>query len=194
MTMITPSTELEAVNTMLRAIGESPVSSLYGDVGVDVVTAKHTLMEIMKAVQTEGWIFNTEYDYPLNRNVSGQIVVPANALLVDIARSRFGDIDPVMRGSRVYDRKNHTFIFTVDLKAKIIFGLPFTDMPESARHYVTYRAVRKFQDNSLGSSDLHRYNERDELMARVRFMDEQAEDEDLNFLKDTPGFNQLWSN
>jgi len=191
--MITPTTELEAVNTMLRAIGESPVSTLSGEVGVDVVTARQTLTEIMKAVQTEGWIFNTEYDYPLTRDISGQIVVPANALQVDINKREFFDIDPVMRGNRVYDRKNHTFTFTVDLKAKIIFGLPFTDMPESARHYVTYRAARKFQDNSLGSSELHQFNERDELMARVRFMDEQAEDEDLNFLKDTPGFRQLWS-
>lgn len=191
--MITPSTELEAVNTMLRAIGESPVSSLSGDVGVDVVTARQTLTEIMKAVQTEGWIFNTEYDYPLARDVGGQIIVPANALQVDINKREFHDIDPVMRGNRVYDRKNHTFIFPTDLKAKIIFGLPFTDMPESARHYVTYRAARKFQDNSLGSSELHQFNERDELMARVRFMDEQAEDEDHNFLKDTPGFQSLWS-
>lgn len=192
--MITPSTELEAVNTMLRAIGESPVSTLSGDVGVDVVTARQTLTEIMKAVQTEGWIFNTEYDYPLNRDMSGQIIVPANALQVDIVKNRYSDIDPVMRGNKVYDRKNHTFTFTIDLKAKIIFGLSFTDMPESARHYVTYRAARKFQDNSLGSEELHKFNERDELMARVRFMDEQAEDEDHNFLRDTDGFQQLWSN
>jgi hypothetical protein len=192
--MITPTTELEAVNTMLRAIGESPVSTLSGEVGVDVVTARQTLTEIMKAVQNEGWIFNTEYDYPLNRDISGQIVVPANALQVDINKRDFYDMDPVMRGNRVYDRKNHTFTFTVDLKAKIIFGLPFTDMPESARHYVAYRAARKFQDNSLGSSELHQFNERDEMFARVRFMDEQSEDEDLNFLKDTPGFSQLWSN
>lgn len=192
--MITPSTELEAVNTMLRAIGESPVSTLSGDVGVDVVTARQTLTEIMKAVQTEGWIFNTEYDYPLNRDMSGQIIVPANALQVDIVKNRYSDIDPVMRGNKVYDRKNHTFTFTIDLKAKIVFGLSFTDMPESARHYVTYRAARKFQDNSLGSEELHKFNERDELMARVRFMDEQAEDEDHNFLRDTDGFQQLWSN
>lgn len=191
--MITPTTELEAVNTMLRAINESPVSSLSGDIGVDVVTAKATLNEVMRAVQTEGWAFNTEYKYPLKRDASGNISVPANALVVDVNSRQYAGIDPVLRGTKLYDRMNHTFTFTVDLEARIIFGLNFTDMPQSARHYVTYRAARKFQDDSLGSSDLHQFNVRDEAYARALFVNDQAEDEDLNYLADTPGFQQLWS-
>lgn len=190
--MITPTTELEAVNTLLRAINESPVSTLSGSVGVDVVTARATLAEISKAVQTEGWIFNTEHDYPLTRNLAGEIFVPANALVVDVAKRRYSSIDPVLRGRRLYDRKNHTYTFAQNLQARVVFALPFEEMPESARHYVTYRAARRFQDNSVGSVELHRFNERDELLARARFMDEQAEDEDLNFLKDTADFGQLW--
>lgn len=191
--MITPTTELEAVNTMLRAIGESPTNTLSGEVGVDVVTAKAELAAIMKAVQTEGWLFNTEHGYPLARSPEGIIEVPANALSVDIARSAYPGHDPVLRGQRVYDRENHTYTFSFDLKAKIVFGLNFSEMPESARSYVTYRAARKFQDNSLGSSELHQFNSTDEMWARVRFVNEQAEDEDLNFLKTTADFNKLWS-
>lgn len=183
-----PTTQLEAVNQMLAAIGESPVSSLAGDVGVDVVTAKATLKEVTKAVQTEGWLFNTEHEFPLLRNGDGHIFVPKNAASVDVIRNRFDGTDPVLRGERLYDRKAHTYIFTQDVKAKIIFLLPFEEMPETARHYVTYRACRKFQNNSVGSPELHRYNSTDEMQARIIFMADQAEDEDLNFLRDDPEF------
>lgn len=191
--MITPSTELDAVNTLLRAIGESPVSTLTGDVGVDVVSARATLLEIMKAVQTEGWIFNTEYCYPLTRDGNNEILLPANALSVDVSKRRYPNIDPVWRGGKLYDRKNHTFTFDINLEATIKFALDFEDMPESARHYITYRAARKFESTEQGATDLHQYNERDEMIARARFCDEQAEDEDLNFLTDSPDFVKLWS-
>ncbi|MGH0000105.1 hypothetical protein ACQU0X_08495 [Pseudovibrio ascidiaceicola] len=186
MQMITPTSELEAVNTLLRAISESPVSSLSGDVGVDVVTARATLAEINKAVQTEGWLFNTEDDYPLPRDRDGYVHAPLNALSVAVPKNRGSSIDPVLRGQRLYDRKNHTYEFAHDLAATIIFGLPFEELPESARHYVTYRAARKFQDNNIGTDAMHRFSERDELTARFRFTDEQAADEDLNFLRDSP--------
>lgn len=192
MSIITPTTELEAVNTLLRAIGESPVSTLVGDVGVDVVTARATINEIMKAVQVEGWLFNTEYDYPLTRNVDWEIPVPLNALVVDVPRHKYPTIDPIWRGTKLYDRKNHTYVFDQNLEARVVFALPFEEMPESARHYITYRAARKFENTSQGSDVLHQYNARDEQIARARFVTEQSEDEDLHFLADTPDFIQLW--
>jgi hypothetical protein len=183
---VTPTTQLDAVNQMLAAIGESPVSTLTGDVGVDVVTAKQKLDEVIKAVQTEGWLFNTEHDFPLQRETSGEITVPRNASTVDVQKGRFGDVDPVQRGLRLYDRKNHTYKFDEDQKARIIFLLPFEEMPQTARYYVAYRASREFQDNSVGSEALHKFNSRDEMTARIVFMNDQAEDEDLNFLRDDP--------
>lgn len=189
----TPTTQLEAVNQMLRAIGESPVSTLVGDVGVDVVTAKQTLATIMKSVQTEGWQFNTEYGYPLQRDGNNEITVPGNAASVDVVKGYYGDNDPVLRGTKLYDRKNHTYTFDADLKATIIFLLPFEEMPESARHYIAYRATRKFQDDMVGSNDLNRYNARDEMTARIVFENDQAEDEDLNFIRDDPQLGKIWS-
>lgn len=194
MAIITPTTELEAVNILLQAIGESPTSSLTGNVGVDVVTAQGTLNEVLKNVQSEGWLFNTEHDYPLPRDVNGEIHLPANALSVDVDRTRYYAIDAVTRGTRLYDRKNHTFVFDDDVEAKIIFGLGFTDLPQTARYYVTYRAARRFQDTSLGSSDLHRFNKEDEISARIRFENEQSDDGDLNFLRDDPFLGQIMRN
>ena len=188
---IRPTTELEAVNTMLRAIGQSPVSTLAGDVGVDVVTAKATLRDAQRNVQAEGWMFNTEHDYPLPLDLNGHVNVPANALSVDIIRGNYGGIDPVQRGDRIYDRENHTYVFTAPLKAIVIFGLSFTDMPQTARTYITIRAARRFESDSLGSSETYKFNKRDEMEARAWFEGEQSEDKGLHFLADTPGLSGI---
>ena len=42
-TQITPTTELQAVNTMLSVIGEAPVNSITGTTTVDVSVAKNIL-------------------------------------------------------------------------------------------------------------------------------------------------------
>jgi hypothetical protein len=184
-----PTTRLQAVNMMLRAIGESPVSTLEDDGGLDLPNAEATLDEILIAVLTEGWQFNTEYNYPLVKDLNGNINVPPNTLSCDFQRTHTHD--PVLRGTQVYDRKNHTYSFPENLKATIVFGLPFEQLPQSGRTYVAYRAARKFQDTELGSDALHQYNEADEYRARIVFTDEQADDEDLNLLRDTPGFHRL---
>ena len=42
------TTELEAVNTILSAIGESPVNSLSGTLPIDATQAKNLLTEISR--------------------------------------------------------------------------------------------------------------------------------------------------
>lgn len=66
---LAPTTELEAVNAMLRAIGEAPVSSLSTS-QVDVVTALGILTDLTREVQGEGWRFNTEFGMEVRPTVS----------------------------------------------------------------------------------------------------------------------------
>ena len=51
---VAATTELEAINIMLAAIGEAPVNKLTGSLPVDVKIAQSTLVEINKSVQGEG--------------------------------------------------------------------------------------------------------------------------------------------
>ena len=62
-TQITPTTELQAVNTMLSTIGEAPVNSITGTTTVDVSVAKNILDETSMSIQSQGWNFNTNYEY-----------------------------------------------------------------------------------------------------------------------------------
>ena len=51
---VAATTELEAINIMLAAIGEAPVNSLIGTLPVDVKLAQSTLTEFNKEIQSGG--------------------------------------------------------------------------------------------------------------------------------------------
>ena len=65
------TTKLEAVNTMLGVIGETPVNTLGGTSRpVSVVSAESVLDEVNREVQSRGGHFNTEHDYDFLRRTS----------------------------------------------------------------------------------------------------------------------------
>ena len=156
-------TELEAVNVMLSVIGEAPVNTLEGAATVDVIQAKAVLQQVSREVQSIGWHFNSEKDYPLLPDVNGQIVLAANMVLVDADTEP--DVDVAQRGNKLYDRKGHTFKFTSAIKAEVIYLLGFEDLPQVARQFIVIRAARIFQDRMVGSETLHGYTEVDEKKA-----------------------------
>ena len=160
------STELDAINTMLSVIGEAPVNTLTGTLPADVALAYNTLEEVTREVQLTGWHFNTEENYPLlPKPGSGEIHLPANVVEVTLIDPDSRDI--VQRGRKLYDRANHTYKFTETVEASILSVLPFDELPEVFRWYVTVRASRKFQDKAVGSSEQHGYTAEDERHARA---------------------------
>lgn len=179
----TPTTELEAVNSMLHAIGEAPVSTLESSdpLPVDADVALRILRETNRAVQTRGWHWNTEVDYPLALTVGGDINVPINTLACDTS-GQDADVDVVLRGTRLYDREHHTYTFTKSLKVRLVLLLDFEELPEAARAYINMRAARRFQQGVLGSAVLAGYTEADEVMARALVLEAECESADFNAL------------
>jgi len=182
--LTTPTTELEAVNTILSSIGESPINSLNEQPTHDVVLAINTLKEVSTEVQTEGWNWNTEDDYPLVPNLDNEIVLPTNTVRVHF-RDSFNPLDVVLRGQRLYDRANHTYKFTETLYATITFLLPFEELPETARRYIVIRAARLFQDRAVGAVSLHDFLLQDEARARAALMAEERMQDRPNILSGT---------
>ena len=171
----TKTTRLDAVNTMLGAIGEAPVETLEGAVPVDVQTAKAVLTEVLKEVLSQGWHFNTEHDYPLTRTNEGKIIVPSNVVHIDLDDATYGglDNDVFIRGLYLYDRKNHTYIFSKDLQVTIIQLFDFEELPELVRNYIKLRAARVFQGRILGSDIAAREASVGEIMALVSMKQEE---------------------
>lgn len=178
------TTKLSAVNSMLFTIGESPVNTLEGGTVVDAVTAEQVLDDVSREVQSEGWAFNTEKEYPLSRQMFSPLViyVPDTALSCDPSDK---DDGLIVRGNRLYDPENHTFEFpdTTSVECDIIWHMEFEDLPETARRYITIRASRIFQAGSVGSELIYNFTDRDEYQARQRFRKADSRVRDKNLLK-----------
>lgn len=182
-TVTTPTSELEAVNTMLLVIGESPISSLSAGAAVaDAVTAQNTLSEVNRAVQSKGWHFNTDKSLTLTPAAfTNEITLPTNCIRVDTV-DEDRDLDVAQRGTRLYDRKNHTYEFEDSVKVDMVILLPFTDLPESARHYITVRSARVFQARTVGSDALYQFSREDEQDALIGLKKAEGITGDYNIL------------
>ena len=100
---VAATTELESVNIMLAAIGESPLNSLTGTLPVDARLAQSTLTEVNKEVQSEGWSFNTEIDVTLPRDGSNHVNLSNDILRVDPNIHQHPTIDAIQRALKLYD-------------------------------------------------------------------------------------------
>jgi hypothetical protein len=183
-TGLTPTTELEAVNQMMLAVAESPVNALDDDQSSDAGEALQFLRVESKALQTKGWYFNTDEEFPLSKADDGTVPLPANTLSFLPSGPDKGS-KLTYRAGKVYDRYNNTFTIDRTVYADIVTLLPFEDMPEAARRYVMVCAARKFQDRRLGDGQLHTFHAQDELSAWASFIEREAQDEDHNVVRDS---------
>ena len=179
--MLTPTTEIEAVNTLLESIGESPVSNAEDNGNVDAIHARNVLRRTSREVQGRGWHFNTEKNYRLLPDTQGNIYLPSNVLRADTVGDSV-DQDVVVRGVRLYNRKDHSYSFTAPVFLDMVVYLAFSELPEAVRYYIVCRATRIFQRNAVGSDAIGRYSERDEILALVALQDYEAETADYNVL------------
>lgn len=182
--MLTPTTELEAVNVMLSAIGEAPINAVEDSGVVDAVMARNTLRFINRTVQSRGWHFNTDKDYTLTPTFpSKELVLPRTVLRADTVGAD-SLIDVVVRGNRLYDRKRHTFEFERSVKVDMIVLLDFDELPEPARLYITIKAARKFAEDTVGSPEISHFTSRDEHDLKAALLEYEGDTADYNILTD----------
>jgi hypothetical protein len=175
---IIPTTELEAVNECLENIGQAPVSTISGDLGVDTEIALNFVRKTNRELQSAGWYWNIEVNYPLTPDGAGDILLPSNTLAVDtVGVSR--DRNVVQRGQRLYDKDNFTYDFGTEvLYVELTVGLTFEELPETARRYIAMRAARLFQNRIEATDD--QGDAEDERRAMVVLMQDQLRTEDSN--------------
>tara|TARA_Y100000593_G_scaffold42336_2_gene81147 strand:+ start:2773 stop:3384 length:612 start_codon:yes stop_codon:yes gene_type:complete len=183
MVQLLKTTQLEAVNILLGAIGEAPVSSLENTQLEDVAVAQNILNETIVDVQSTGYNFNTEYNFKINPDIDGNINVPNNTVFADVSnRGTTPHLDVVLRGERLYDRENRTFTFTDPVDLDLILILPWPDLPQPCRRYITVKAARRFQNRVFGSDTLNGFTNTDENEALVQMEQADARSEDANIL------------
>ena len=185
------TTLLEAVNVLLISIGEMPVDNLEREQVGDARVAESTLLEIHKEGQTEGWSWNREEQYPFERDVaSKEIVVPANVM--EWSPDRYYEQRRyVLRGQRVYDTWNRTYKFddqTTEIRADVIWLLPWDDVPEVYNRWVAAKAARVFSARVLGSESVYKYTAVEEQSARALLESNELNTNQYNLLTGDYGY------
>lgn len=150
-TYLESSAELAAVNDILAAIGESPVSSLEGDPNADVANARRILSQVNREVQAKGWTFNIEEGATLSPDAfSGLIEYLPTYLKLTVA----GGTNLVNRGGYVYDTTAKTDVFTNPLTVNLIRLKEYDEMPECFRSYIVAKASRRFNIRFFGAGEI----------------------------------------
>ena len=162
------STELDAVNQILSSVGQAPVTTLDLQ-NPEVSIVLNTLREINKQVQAEGWIYNTERSYELTPDgTSKEILYPSNMLQIDTnVEAHRNEYDVVRRNGKLYDRLHHTYEFTENVKADVVWLFDFTDIPPAIQAYITARAARMCAVKMVGDRELQALLQEQEMMTRA---------------------------
>ncbi|MAK29813.1 hypothetical protein [Acinetobacter sp.] len=171
-------THLNAINTMLSAIGESPTTRtiLDAESSADVVMAKQILDEVNKEVQAQGWHFNTEYEVEFTPDGSTKhIVLGTNIARIDLAPDNEDGRDVIVKYTsgeyRLYDKKDKTYEFSGTVKATVVYFYDFIHIPHAAQHYITIKASRVYQDRLAGTQTHHAFSMQDEFRALADLKD-----------------------
>jgi len=177
--------KLGMVNQCLLAIGEIPLAE--GTVldnlqpGTDGAIARDIVAKTMLNVQSRGWFFNTDRDYRLYPDNDGFISVPPNLLRLDTGRYE-GRQQYILRGNRVYDMVNQSYMFTGYIETDVVWSESYESLPLNAYSYIALRSARQFQETVVGSGDLYTYTVNAEQEALGNFQREQLQYSDYNMI------------
>lgn len=182
-------TRIDAINEMLDAIDEQPISSLNDlDTLEEVHKASRILDRTLLRVLAKGWSCNTSFNTTLKRQPDNHLVLPSNILRIDTTGPH-KHLDVAVRSQegsmQLFNRTDNTWTFNVDPVCDVIVAQEFDDLPIEMRFYVAARAAREFQQHELGNDQVTRAVQRKEAETYAAFMDAEAEQDDANILRDS---------
>lgn len=187
--MTSHTTKLDAVNIILSNIGQSPVVNLISGNPI-VEMAELTLDEISRTVQAEGWIFNTEFSYPLSLDQSNEVVIPGNVIQCDLPVGSGASVQ--RRNGKLYNRTDHTFDFSNyassgSLAVDVIWLFDYEDLPEAIKNYINIRAANVFAGRSVGSAEAVKFGQQEEVLARAGALEYETQQGDYSIFGDSRG-------
>ena len=186
------STELDAVNSILMSVGESPVNTLTVQ-SPEVAIAQSTLRQVCREVQAEGWKFNTETEYPINLDSNNHCIIPNNVLQIDLNHFKhLNDYDVVKRSDngvmKLYDLIEHRFNFENTSENKlyvdVIWMIDFEDVPQVFKDYITQRAARIATNRMVNDTNAAELMATDESLARALALEYDTNQADYNIFND----------
>tara|TARA_Y100000004_G_scaffold183830_1_gene232109 strand:- start:3421 stop:4065 length:645 start_codon:yes stop_codon:yes gene_type:complete len=192
-TTIDLDTELSAVNSILGAIGQAPITTL-GTVSEtnnveaydnpEVAFIFNLLRDANVDTQAEGWHFNTELHVPFPPDGNKHIVYPSDVLSLDLHDNQAKRTMDLVRDENgfLYDKINHTNEFDSALDLDVLYLRPFESLPIVFRRYITYRASRVAATQLVANPQLVKLLGTQEQFARAALMEHECNQADHNML------------
>ena len=181
-TTIDLDTELSAVNSILGAIGQAPLTTLNFD-NPEVAFIFNLLRDANVDTQSEGWHFNTEKHVKFAIDANGRIAIGNDIVSMDLHDNyNKRTMDLVRRNGFLYDKIDHTDVFTSDLDLDIVRLYNFEDLPTPFRRYITYRASRQAATQLVANPNLAQLLQGQESLARAALMEYECNQADHSML------------
>ena len=174
-TTIDTETELSAVNSILGAIGQSPIQSISaGLANPEVAFIYNLLRDANLDVQNEGWHFNTEKGVKYTPDANGKISIADNILKMDVTDGWVKrEYDVVKRSGYLYDKYDHTDdwsdVTSINLDITRLFT--FEDLPSVFKRYIIYRASRMAATQLISNGELTQLLAAQENVSRAACME-----------------------
>lgn len=205
---IAATTELEAVNAMLAAIGESPVEELETTAQADVQMAVNILRDTTRDTLSDGWRFNTEYSVELAPTDTFEDPLDGTLLNIFTPPERLISFragpSVVLRPARRYRKDNKAPLVFYDrdrnrdgfpdlnvlVLHRATFYMDYDHLPESARNYIVKLATNRFVRSVVGSDTLAAFTERDIYAALRKLRRDQGGNDRHNLFRH-PDFHEF---
>ena len=180
-TTIDIDTELSAVNNILGAIGQSPLTTLNFD-NPEVSFIYNLLRDANVDTQAEGWHFNTEKHVKYTPDANGKIAIGNDILSMDVHDNHIRrNYNLVRRNGFLYDKQDHTDVFTVDsIDLDVVRLYNFEDLPIVFRRFITYRASAAAATQLVANPNLVRLLTNQAGLARAALQEYECNQGDHN--------------
>ena len=179
--------ELPAINQILMACGQAPVTTL-DETNPDVAIAYQTLLEVSREVQSEGWTFNKEAHYEMTPNSDDEIIIPTNILQIDLTQATAGDKQVIRRNGKLYDKQNHTNKWTDGaISVDVLWLFDWVDLPRPIQDYITTRAATITSSRIVGDSTQYQILQQKEAYMRAMALEYETTQGDYSFFGNPDG-------
>jgi hypothetical protein len=168
-----------------QALTQSSVTSrVENQTNPDVAIALNTLREVSREVQSEGWSFNKELDYPITPDSNNEVNIANNVLQMDLNRTYTQNIDrdSINRGGQLYDKKKHSNKWTDEtLYVDITWYFDWANIPDPIQAFIVARAASVVSSRIIGDGNQYQMLQQKEAFTRAMAMEYECNQEDLSF-------------
>jgi hypothetical protein len=147
---------------------------------------------VSREIQSEGWSFNKEYDYPITPDSNNEVVIPNNMLQMDLnpTYTQNMDRDAINREGKLYDKTAHSFTWTDEtLYVDVIWYFDWPSIPTPIQAFIIAKAATIVSSRIIGDANQFQMLQQKEALARSTALEYECNQGDYTFFGTPKGKN-----